>query len=257
MLRSWFLELRDQALCTHLTEAREEPGSLHVVSIRAGQLDESSQGRSSSESHARRTPVGGAARSRFAPLSLTVAALLGLALILGSGPLSAQIQATVPGGSVDVYNPVGDVHVRPSQEVSTRVRIELYPSGGLLERRRLRLLARFGVAAAVFPTTEFHRGADTLPAVLPITADWRFGEGLQFADTLRFSGVGSTVSAELRVALPLNQCVTAHLFFGSLMVDGVRGTFSTTGRIESRTILNRGGRLEVLEPEDRKHLCPG
>lgn len=184
------------------------------------------------------------------------AVLLSFALVVAVPSISAQQQATVPGGTVDVFNVAGDVRLRASDEAFGRVRVELHPSGGLLERRRVRLLARFGAAAVVFPTREFGRGAATPPAAIPITADWRFGEGLRITDTLRFSASGPSVGAELRVSIPLGHCVTAHIFFGRILVDGGADAPSAAGRIERRTILNREGRLEVLRAEERRQHCP-
>lgn len=190
---------------------------------------------------------------RLAPLE---AVLLSFALVVAVPSISAQQQATVPGGTVDAFNVAGDVRLRASDEAFGRVRVELHPSGGLLERRRVRLLARFGAAAVAFPAREFGRGAATPPAALPITADWRFGEGLRITDTLRFSARGPSVGAELRVIVPLGHCVTAHIFFGAIHVDGVAVAPSTAGRIERRTVLNRGGKLEILGVDERRQHCP-
>lgn len=197
-----------------------------------------------------RTVSAGSQRRRM------VCAILAAAL-LNAAPVSAQIAADVSGATVNVYNAAGDIHLRAAGDGPSRVRVELEASGPWLERRRVEIRSRIGAAMAVLAATDFDRGVAGPAVTLPITADWRFGDGLRQAEILRFSNRGSSVSAELFVSVPSGRCVVAHVFYGNLIVEGVSDNVAAQGSIELRSVYSEGGRLRILTSEDeRRSVCP-
>lgn len=192
------------------------------------------------------------ARSRFVNLPLPIL-LASFATIIVSTSAESQQGANFAAEHVTVFNAVGNVLIEPAPGAFSRIEVESQVSGNFLDRRRTRVQARWDAVSMVLPRTTLRDEALEGVAYLPISADWRFGEGVTARDTLTLSPdeAAPSVRADLKVRLPSGKRVTVRWFSGAVLLAGEEASLVARGTLRSVIVENVNGRLRRVESEGR------
>lgn len=177
-------------------------------------------------------------------------ALLILSLLVVPLPANAQ-SASLSGQHATVFNAIGDVEVSPNQDEFGRIEVSIRADGRLFDRLRVNLRSRRSVVTVLLPSKRIREGGLAREVRLPITPDWRFGDGVVGSDTVTFTtdlrATSLRVSVEVRV--PQGMSVTINSFIGEVAVAGQDESYRALGVPTSLTIENVNGELQMVGKE--------